>query len=253
MPHHDPTNDALERAAGALARADSCLVLTGAGISLESGIPTFRGPGGLWEGVRPEELATPEAFALDPARIWRWYRWRAAQYGECEPNPGHMTIAEMEHGFDRFLLATQNVDGLHRRAGSERLIELHGTITQMRCTGCADLRAFPEPVEASEDPVPLCDACGARMRPHILWFGERYWAGVLERAMAAARDADVVLVAGTSAQVWPPARLALEAQAYGAFLIDINPDTTELGRAADAHLAGPSGVLLPRLWERART
>jgi NAD-dependent deacetylase len=247
MEHEDP----LDRAADALAGASACLVLTGAGISLESGIPTFRGPGGLWEGFRAEELATPEAFAMDPARVWRWYRWRAAQYGDCLPNPGHETIARMEGAFDRFLLATQNVDGLHPRAGSTRMVELHGTITKMRCTSCSLLAPFPGPATEGEDPVPVCTACTGRMRPHILWFGEQYWPGVLEEAMGAARQAEVVLVAGTSGQVWPPAMLALEAARRGAFLIDVNPDTTDISQAADVHLSGPSGELLPRLWERA--
>jgi NAD-dependent deacetylase len=225
-------------------------VLTGAGISLESGIPTFRGAGRLWEGFRAEELATPEAFSLDPARVWRWYRWRAAQYGHCLPNPGHEVVAKMEGAFDRFLLATQNVDGLHPRAGSTRMVELHGTITRMRCTACALLAPFPQPVEDTEDPVPVCEDCTGRMRPHILWFGEQYWPGMLETAMGAAHDAEVVLVAGTSGQVWPPAMLALQAARLGAFLIDVNPDTTEISQVADVHLGGPSGELLPRLWER---
>lgn len=240
----------IDQAAQGLARASSCLVLTGAGISLDSGIPTFRGPGGLWEGFRAEELATPQAFALDPARVWRWYRWRAAQYGDCQPNPGHDVIVHLEGLFERFLLATQNVDGLHPRAGSEALVELHGTITKMRCEICGQLAPFPAPVATNEDPVPLCGGCHGRMRPHILWFGEQYWPGVLERAMAAARDAEVVLVVGTSGQVWPPAMLALQAQREGAFLIDVNPEVTEISRAADVHLSGPSGEVLPQVWER---
>ncbi len=242
--------EALSRAAEALFRAERCLVLTGAGISLESGIPTFRGPGGLWEGFRAEELATPEAFAANPARVWRWYRWRAAQYGDCAPNGGHEVIAKLEDRFPDFLLATQNVDGLHPRAGSRRLVELHGTITQMRCEICGALEPFPDPVAPDEDPIPRCDGCHGRMRPHILWFGEQYWPGVLERAMGAARDAEVVLVVGTSGQVWPPAMLALQAKRLGAFLIDVNPDATEISAAADVHLRGPSGELLPLLWER---
>ena len=240
----------ITRAAEALADARSCLVLTGAGISLESGIPTFRGPGGLWEGFRAEELATPEAFARDPSRVWRWYRWRAAQYGDCLPNAGHDMIVKLEGRLSSFLLATQNVDGLHPRAGSEQLVELHGTITKMRCEVCGHLEPFPRPVAPNEDPVPLCDGCHGRMRPHILWFGEQYWPGVLERAMSAARDAEVVLVVGTSGQVWPPAMLALQAKREGAFLIDVNPDETEISVAADVHLPGPSGELLPRVWER---
>lgn len=242
----------MARSASALRDAGSVLVVTGAGISAESGIPTFRGAGGLWEGFRAEDLATPEAFVRDPAKVWSWYRWRAEQYGDCAPNDGHRAIAAMEQAFgpDHFLLATQNVDGLHRRAGNAALVELHGTISDMRCWTCAELAPFPaEPVAEAVDPVPRCASCGARMRPHILWFGETYWPGVLERAQNMAGQCDVVLVVGTSAQVWAPAALAIGAQRAGAFMIDVNPNTTSLSGAADAHLEGTAGVLLPALWK----
>ena len=241
----------LEHAAEALRDAARVLVITGAGTSAESGIPTFRGAGGLWEGFRFEDLATPAAFARDPERVWRWYRWRKERYGACSPNPGHAVIAAMEDAYDDFLLLTQNVDGLHRRAGSTRLVELHGTIERMRCTRCAELAPFPvDPVPDGVTAVPICEPCGARMRPHILWFGETYWPGVLEAATAMAARAEVTLVVGTSAQVWPPAAVALGAKQSGSFLIDINPDTTQVSLAADVHLQGPSGELLPALWER---
>ena len=245
-------SDGLERAAGALRTARRVLVITGAGTSAESGIPTFRGAGGLWEGHRAEELATPQAFARDPEKVWRWYRWRRERYGACEPNPGHRIIAALEARWgDRFLLVTQNVDGLHRRAGSTRLVELHGTIARQRCTACSALSPFPEgPVAEGASAVPACDSCGASTRPHILWFGETYWPGVLERAHEMGQQADVCLVVGTSAQVWPPTALALASKQAGAFLIDVNPDVTMLSREADVHLAGPSGELLPALWER---
>ncbi|MGM0578787.1 MAG: SIR2 family NAD-dependent protein deacylase [Myxococcota bacterium] len=240
----------LDRAADALREASSVLVITGAGVSAESGIPTFRGPGGLWEGFRPEELATPEAFRADPARVWRWYRWRRAKVHACDPNPGHGVIAAMDAFYPDFLLATQNVDGLHRRAGSRRLVELHGTIERMRCTECHRLEDLPGEADADAPPVPTCAACGASMRPHVLWFGETYWPGVMEDAQAAAERADATLVVGTSAQVWAPAALAMHARRSGAFLIDVNPNTTSLSETAQVHLAGPSGVLLPKLWER---
>ncbi len=243
------THEPLETAAQRLREASSVFVVTGAGVSAESGIPTFRGTGGLWEGFRFEELATPQAFASDPGRVWRWYRWRAEQYGDCEPNPGHGVIAQLEAALPDVFVATQNVDGLHRRAGNVNVVELHGSIADMRCVACGQLAPFPRgPVP--DNPVPTCAHCAASMRPHILWFGEMYWPGVLERAQAAARNADVCLVVGTSAQVWPPVALALSAQECGAFLIDVNPESTQLSRAADVHLVGPSGTVLPALWER---
>lgn len=239
---------ALEEPARRLAAADRVLVLTGAGVSAESGIPTFRGAGGLWEGFRAEELATPEAFAADPHRVWRWYRWRRGICLQAAPNPAHRVMAEMDRFYEEFLLATQNVDGLHRRAGSRRLLELHGNIHQGRCTDCTRVHDLPGEPEPEDAPLPECADCGGLVRPHILWFGESYWPGVLERAMAAACAAEVVLVAGTSAMVWPPVAAALQAKESGAYLIDVNPAATELGVRADAHLAGPAGEVLPALW-----
>ena len=244
------TPELLETAAERLRQAKSVFVVTGAGISAESGIPTFRGAGGLWEGFRFEELATPQAFAADPGRVWRWYRWRAEQYSGCPPNPGHEVIAQMEGAYDELLVATQNVDGLHRRAGNVNVVELHGSIADMRCVACDRLAPFPRGPVPDDDPVPRCAHCTASMRPHILWFGETYWPGVLEAAEAAGRQADVCLVVGTSAQVWPPVALALHARDCGAYLIDVNPEVTSLSREAHAHLVGPSGTVLPALWER---
>lgn len=239
----------IDRAAEALREAERVIVITGAGISAESGIPTFRGPGGLWEGFRAEELATPQAFAADADRVWRWYRWRRVKYRECPPNPGHHVIATMESAYPEFLVATQNVDGLHREAGNTKLVELHGSIDKMRCTACEAFADFPTGLGEPGEAVPLCEACGAKMRPHILWFGETYWPGVLEEVERAATRAQVALVVGTSAQVWPPVAMALLAKRTGAFLIDVNPARTQLSAEADVHLVGPSGTLLPDLWE----
>lgn len=242
----------LAEAAAAVREAKHILVLTGAGVSSESGIPTFRGPGGLWEGFRAEDLATVEAFERDPERVWRWYRWRRDIYGGCLPNPAHHVLAGMEEHYDEFLLATQNVDGLHRRAGSRRLVEIHGTIDVMRCSRCSARAPWPADSAADADaPVPRCAVCGGLMRPHILWFGETYWPGVLEICRDAAESADLVLVAGTSATIWPPAALALQGQRAGATLIDINPERTPISEAADLHLVGSAGTLLPALWQLA--
>jgi NAD-dependent deacetylase len=240
---------ALNEVASHLRDAQRVFVITGAGISAESGIPTFRGQGGLWEGFRAEELATPEAFAADPVRVWRWYRWRAEAYGECAPNPAHDVIAQMERQFDAFLIATQNVDGLHRRAGNQAIVELHGTIAQMRCTGCGFIGPFPKALTDGENPVPRCSLCGSMMRPHILWFGETYWPGVLEAAEAMAQQADVCLVIGTSAQVWPPVALALLAQRSGATLVDVNLEATSLSNRSDYFLKGKASEVLVELWD----
>jgi NAD-dependent deacetylase len=237
--------DSLERAARSLTSAPHVLALTGAGISAESGIPTFRGAGGLWEGFRAEELATPEAFSRDPALVWRWYKWRREICRKAQPNPAHLALVRMESLFDRFLLATQNVDGLHRRAGSCKLIEIHGNIDQVRCTGCRSVGLLDD--VPSDSLIPSCPSCSASMRPHILWFGETYWPGTLDVALDAARHANAVLVIGTSAQVWPPAQVALSAQRAGAVLIDINPQPTELSEAADVFLQGKAGELMPAL------
>ncbi len=232
-------------AASALAAARRVLVLTGAGVSAESGIPTFRGAGGLWEGFRAEDLATPEAFREDPARVWRWYRWRRGICLAAAPNPGHLAIVEIERRVPAFLLATQNVDGLHPRAGSRKILELHGNIHRARCTLCGRKRDLPPEPEAPHAPLPACAACDGLLRPDIVWFGEAYAEGVLETAFEEAGRADVVVSAGTSGSVYPPAAIALAGKRAGAFLIDVNPAATEISAAADIHLAGPSGEVLP--------
>ncbi|MHC4471318.1 MAG: NAD-dependent protein deacylase [Planctomycetota bacterium] len=241
--------DPIEIAAARLNAAKRVLVVTGAGVSAESGIPTFRGSGGLWEGFRAEELATPEAFARDPERVWRWYRWRRGVCLDAEPNPAHAVIAAMDEAFPEFLLATQNVDGLHPRAGSRRIVELHGSIHTGRCTSCDRIEPLPDDPGPEDAPLPTCEGCGELVRPHVVWFGESYWPGVLETAFAAAAQAEVMLVAGTSARVWPPVAVALHGKKAGGFLIDVNPDATQLSVEADVHLAGPAGEILPAIWK----
>ena len=244
-----------------LENARRVLVVTGAGISAESGIPTFRGEGGLWEGHRPEDLANPAAFRQDPAKIWRWYRWRRGLCNDARPNPGHLALARFEArrlqdagwtpevglADSPILLATQNVDGLHPRAGSQARVEMHGNIDTGRCTGCGAIAPLVENPKAPEAAVPACTDCGAAMRPHILWFGESYWPGVLELCLHHAERADACLVVGTSGMVWPPVAIALRAKESGAKLIDVNPNPSQVTEAADHWLQGPSGVLLPRL------
>lgn len=237
----------LEQAAHKLKRAQRILVVTGAGISAESGIPTFRGSGGLWEGFRAEDLATPAAFKRMPGRVWKWYRWRRQIVLAAQPNPGHLALATLEKQLPFVEIVTQNVDGLHGRAGSQRLIELHGNIHRARCTDCHQVSSLPEADVAEGEQLPECWKCGGLLRPHILWFGEHYWPGTMDVAMEAGVQASVILVVGTSAQVYAPVGLVLEAQELGAFVIDVNPEETHFSRQADIFLQGTSGTLLPQL------
>jgi NAD-dependent deacetylase len=239
----------IERVGQRLARAERVLVITGAGISAESGVPTFRGEGGLWRGFQAQDLATPEAFRRDPSLVWDWYRWRRGVCNEAQPNPGHHALVELERRAPDYLLLTQNVDGLHPRAGSRKLAELHGCIDQARCTRCGRITHLDE-LSEGDDGLPMC-GCGALARPHILWFGERYWEGTLDRGLAFAARADLVLTVGTSGMVWAPAAVATEAQRAGAFAVDVNPNASELSDAADVWLQGPSGEILPGLIEAA--
>jgi len=224
------------------------LVLTGAGVSAESGLATFRGPDGLWEGRDPTELATPEAFRDDPLTVWRFYAWRRSQAAAARPNPAHQALAALERVHDDFLLVTQNVDGLHERCGSRKMVRLHGSLWQLRCTG--EGREFEDLREHLGQLPPRC-ACGAPLRPAVVWFGEMLPAEALERAAAMARRAALMLVVGTSALVHPAAALPRVAAAAGARVVEINPERTPLSALADERLAGPAGRVLPRLLDAA--
>ncbi len=227
--------DALTRAKAAIKAARRVAVLTGAGISAPSGIPTFRDPGGLWENFKIEDYATPEGFARNPEEVWRWYAWRYQKIREAKPNRAHELLAELEHRKgDGFLLATQNIDGLHQRAGSRRVLELHGSIHRARCTVCGYRTELPPP-EALAIP-PKCPKCGALLRPDVVWFGEPLPPGAFEAAVAAFRPADVAMVIGTSALVEPAASLGRIAKHTGAFLIEVNPEETPLTPLADLSL-----------------
>jgi NAD-dependent deacetylase len=233
-------------AAARLRRARRVLALTGAGVSAESGVPTFRGPGGLWRSHRPEDLATPEAFARDPGLVWEWYAWRRETMAPLRPNPAHHALAALEARTDGFLLATQNVDGLHAAAGSRHLVELHGSLWRIRCTGCGhrgEDRRRPLP-----ELPPRC-ACGALLRPDVVWFGEALPEEAVAEAFAAAREADVVLVVGTSSLVYPAAALPQVARAAGAFVVEVNPEPTPLTPLADASLRGTAATVVPALVE----
>jgi NAD-dependent deacetylase len=228
----------------ALSDSYRTVVLTGSGISAESGVPTFReAQTGLWERFDPQELATPEAFARDPRLVWDWYAWRRKLVAEARPNPGHVAIAEMQHLVQNLTLVTQNVDGLHQRAGSRDVIELHGNI---RRTKCPVEGTTVDNYDESESP-PLCPSCGAPLRPDVVWFGEMLPAEAIEAASEAALGADVFLSVGTSSLVYPAAGLPFEAVENGATLVEVNPETTPLTPRADYTLHGPAGDVLPRL------
>ncbi len=232
-----------DRLVKSLSRARRVAVLTGAGMSAESGIKTFRGAGGLWEGHRIEDVATPEAFARDPRRVWEFYEARRRSAARAVPNSGHAALAEMENRFDEFLVATQNVDDLHRRAGSRNLVELHGSLARRRCPSCAASIAGLEPLETLPPPCP----CGGSFRPDIVWFGEMLPPEAWRRAEESARRSDVFLVIGTSAEVYPAAGLALIAADSGATVFEINPESTSLSRLLSGSIREPSGVALPRI------
>ncbi|MEK6813306.1 MAG: NAD-dependent deacylase [Nitrospirota bacterium] len=233
-----------EEARRRLGEARSVAVLTGAGISADSGVPTFRGPEGLWRSFRPEELATPEAFLRDPNLVWEWYDWRRGKVAACRPNPAHDAIVRLESRVPRFSLLTQNVDGLHREAGSQNVIELHGNIWKVRCTNChevGDNRDVPIQVP------PHCETCGGLLRPHIVWFGESLDPDDIRAAFEAAESCEVFLVVGTSGIVQPAASFVSTAKRAGAFVIEANLDPTPNTWIVDVHLSGRAAEVLPSL------
>ncbi|MBU1156388.1 MAG: NAD-dependent deacylase [Proteobacteria bacterium] len=236
----------LQIAAQRLAQADHVAVLTGAGISAESGVPTFRGADGLWEKYRPEDLATPQAFARDPELVWRWYHWRRGLIAKCAPNPAHRALVDLEARAGRLTLITQNVDGLHSLAGSRNLLEVHGNLWMVRCTTCG---ALYEEREIDLPPRPVCRDCGGLLRPHVVWFGESLDSGILEAAWQAAAQCRVMLVVGTSAVVQPAAGLASVAKQAGAFVVEVNLEPTPNSREVDLSLMGKAGEILPQLVE----
>jgi NAD-dependent deacetylase len=236
--------DSIAKARSWIDKATSIAALTGAGISAESGIPTFRGAGGLWRQFRPEDLATPEAFAKHPKLVWEWYDWRRTLIAKAQPNPGHCALAELERRTKNFTLITQNVDRLHQRAGSHSVIELHGTVWQLRCTAC-HREWIDESVPIS--PLPPVCSCGGIARPAVVWFGEGLPRDAWSLAEQAATSCDLFLVIGTSAVVYPAAGLAPLARSSGARLIEINAERTGLSDTAHLTLTGQAGEILPAL------
>jgi NAD-dependent deacetylase len=240
-------DEAIAQAEAALQAASYVGVLTGAGVSAESGVATFRGAGGLWEGQRIEDVATPHAFRRDPTLVWRFYNQRRAGLRTVKPNPGHHALVDLERrlGSDRFALITQNVDGLHRAAGSDHVLELHGSLGRVRCSDCGD--AELRPAHEDLEPLPRCRSCDGLLRPDIVWFEEPLPEDVWAAAADCAARSDVFLVVGTSAIVYPAARLVPIAKAAGALIIEVNLTETEASHWVDIGLYGPSGEILPRL------
>jgi NAD-dependent deacetylase len=227
-----------------LKTARSVAALTGAGVSAESGVPTFRGNNGLWQQYRAEDLATPAAFDRDPKLVWEWYDWRRCLIANAKPNAGHYALAELERQVPSFTLITQNVDDLHDDAGSRHVLKVHGSIWLVRCTSCGEEhldRTAPLP-----ELPPKC-SCGALLRPGVVWFGETLPQDVWQQAERAAAAADLFLVIGTSAIVYPSAGLASIAKRAGAKVVEINIVDTPLSNWIDESLRGPSAELLPQL------
>ncbi len=226
-----------------LAAARSVAVLTGAGISAESGVPTFRDPDGIWARMRPEELASVDGFLANPDLVQAWYAHRRETVSRVQPNAGHDALARLEAAVEvrggAFLVATQNVDGLHQRAGSRRVVELHGSLARQFCIACG--------MHADGDTDGTCDVCGGRVRPGVVWFGEALPPDAWDAAERAATKADVFLTIGTSAVVYPAAGLPLVARRAGAFVAEVNPVPSDIAGALDEVVVGPAGTVLPAL------
>ncbi|MDO9119954.1 MAG: NAD-dependent deacylase [Nitrospira sp.] len=234
----------LHEAQSRLASAQAITILTGAGVSADSGVPTFRGIDGLWRNFRAEELATPDAFERDPRLVWEWYNWRRELIATKRPNDAHVAIASLESRRLDFWLITQNVDGLHRQAGSTQLSEIHGNIWMVRCTGCGAA------TENHQVPLPLlphCGPCGGLLRPHIVWFGESLHEDDLARCAQHLQACDVLLVIGTSGVVYPAAGFASIAKDAGATVIEVNLDQTPQSDLVDISLRGRAKELVPLL------
>ncbi|HKA07514.1 MAG TPA: NAD-dependent deacylase [Gemmataceae bacterium] len=247
----DEMESAVREVARALSRATHVAVLTGAGVSAESGVPTFRASDGLWEGHRIEDVASPDGFVRDPRLVWQFYNGRRANVGRVQPNPGHVALASLEARFGSgFTLVTQNVDGLHQTAGTRNVLEVHGSLRRTRCTECGSVR------DRGLDPLaemPTCELCAGLLRPDIVWFGEMLPTRIWEQAVEAAESCDVFLVVGTSAMVHPAAGLINLARRAGwlggqrTTVIEFNLTRTVASDAADIGLYGPSGQTLPRV------
>ena len=237
----------IEKAAVYLNEARSVVVSTGAGMSKESGIPTFRdAPNALWDKYDPETLASPEGWRRDPPLVWRWYAERRRMIAETKPNPGHFAIAEIENQFEDFVVITQNIDDHHRKAGSRQVIEIHGNIFRYKCF---DAEHVIDTLPEGDEVPPRC-SCGSLIRPAVVWFGEMLPEEAIRRSYDAIESCDTMLVVGTSGIVYPVAGLPSLARRFGARVIEINPEETPITLESHLFLKGPAGEVLPRLVEK---
>ncbi len=227
--------------------AEHIVVFTGAGISAESGVPTFRGEDGIWKKLKPEELANFDAFMRNTELVWEWYKSRKRIMQTVQPNAGHYAIAEMEQYFKHVSVITQNIDNLHRRAGSTTVFELHGNIERNYCIGCGKL--YPNENILQSDEIPHCMSCKGLIRPDVVWFGEMLPEDEWNNSVQAAEFADICFVVGTSSIVYPAASIPQIAKRAGAYIVEINIEPTELTLFADETLLGKSGELLPKIIE----
>jgi len=233
-----------------MASANHVAVLTGAGVSAESGIKTFRDPDGLWAKLNPMELASVDGFMANPELVWDWYQHRREIVNQSKPNPGHYALAEMENLFPKFSLITQNVDRLHQSAGSKKVWELHGNIIDNHCLNCK--KPFIGEINLAGKQLPVCSYCGGRIRPSVVWFGEMLPQEVIRYAEQSAQNCDIFFSVGTSAEVYPAANLPVIAKRNGAFVVEVNPNKTSFSSYADIHIQEPSGVALPELVRKFR-
>ena len=220
-------------------------VLTGAGVSAESGIPTFRGADGLWRNYSAQELATPHAFQNDPALVWEWYHWRQGLILKASPNAAHYALTKLEAIFERFLLLTQNVDNMHRRAGSQKVLELHGNIFRTRCLSCGR-KTEHTGIKGVQDDIPKC-SCGGLLRPDVVWFGEAIPQDTWQESLDFLRGTGVAMICGTSGVVWPAAAIPQLAMDHGIRTIEVNPEPTPVSSMVDVSIRAKAGVALPLL------
>lgn len=229
-----------------LSKETKVVVLTGAGISAESGVPTFRGEDGLWKKFRPEELATFDAFMANPQLVWEWYEYRRKIIDEIKPNPAHLALVDFQNYFEKFDLITQNVDGLHQQAGSKDVVELHGNIKRNKCIRCG---APYETMEKVVQGIPPKCSCGGNIRPDVVWFGEMLPQDAINYAFKVSSDCDIFFSVGTSAVVHPAASLPLIAQRSGAYVVEVNVEPTEISSVLEESLIGKAGEIMPLLVE----